>query len=112
MQKPKNREGVVYSTNSEFQFNDWFPTETEMIPFEKQKLKVSLDKSGRAGKIVTLVEGFQGPFSELEKLAKELKSLCGTGGSAKDYQILIQGDVRKKAGDFLQKKGAVVKVIL
>lgn len=111
MQKPKNREGIVYSTNSEFQFNDWLPTETEMLPWEKQKLKVLFDKSGRAGKVVTLIEGFQGPVSELEKLAKELKNHCGTGGSAKDGQILIQGDVRNKVGDFLQKKGASAKVI-
>lgn len=111
MPKPKNRDGVVYSTNSEFQFNDWFPTEAEVLSWDKQRLKVLLDKSGRGGKIVTLIEGFQGPFSELEKLARELKSYCGTGGSAKDGQILIQGDVRKKAGEFLQKKGASTKIV-
>jgi len=111
MQKPKNREGVVYSTNSEFQFNDWFPIESDLLPWEKQKLKVVLDKSGRAGKVVTLIEGFHGPAVELEKLAKELKNHCGTGGSVKDGQILIQGDVRLKSGEFLLKKGASVKVI-
>jgi translation initiation factor 1 len=111
MSKPKNREGVVFSTNPEFQFNDLFQEEEKMKPWPEQKLKVLLDKSGRAGKVVTLIEGFVGSKADLENLGKELKSYCGTGGSAKDYQVLIQGDVRKKAAEFLQKKGAVVKLI-
>lgn len=111
MSKPKNREGVVYSTNPEFEFNDFFQEEEKMKPWPEQKLKVSLDKSGRAGKVVTLIEGFVGSKSDLENLSKELKSYCGTGGSAKDYQVLIQGDVRKKATEFLQKKGAVVRLM-
>jgi len=110
MSKPKNREGMVYSTNPEFQFNDLFQEEEKMKPWAEQKIKVLLDKSGRAGKVVTLVEGFIGSKSDLENLGKELKSYCGTGGSAKDYQVLIQGDVRKKVADFLQKKGAQVKL--
>jgi translation initiation factor 1 len=61
--------------------------------------------------VVTLIEGFVGSKADLENLGKELKSYCGTGGSAKDYQVLIQGDVRKKAAEFLQKKGAVVKLV-
>jgi translation initiation factor 1 len=111
MSKPKNREGVVFSTNPEFTYNDFSQEEEAMKPWPEQKLKVMLDKSGRGGKVVTLVEGFIGTKADLENLGKELKSYCGTGGSAKDYQILIQGDVRKKVSDFLQKKGAVVKMI-
>jgi translation initiation factor 1 len=111
MSKPKNREGVVFSTNPEFQFNDFFQEEEKMKPWSEQKLKVLLDKSGRAGKVVTLIEGFVGTRADLENLGKELKNYCGTGGSAKDYQVLIQGDVRKKATEFLQKKGAVVKLV-
>jgi translation initiation factor 1 len=111
MSKPKNRNGVVYSTNPDFEYQEDKQTEMADIPFSQQKLKVSLDKSGRAGKVVTLVENFIGSFSALEKLGKELKNHCGTGGSAKDYEILIQGDQRKKVVDYLQKKGATVKLI-
>jgi translation initiation factor 1 len=111
MSKPKNRSGMVYSTNPEFQFEDVSSAENQMLPWPSQKLKVSLDKSGRAGKAVSLVEGFSGPVAELEKLAKELKNLCGTGGSAKDGQILIQGDQRTKLAAFLEKKGARVRLI-
>lgn len=111
MQKPKNREGVVYSTNPDFEYNDWFPTHVSTPPLERQKLKISLDKNGRAGKMVTLIQGFQGPESELNSLTKELKTHCGTGGSAKNGEILIQGDVRKKVGEFFQKKGVSTKII-
>lgn len=111
MKKPKNREGVVYSTNPSFEYNDWAQPEPELLPWSSQRLKVSLDKSGRGGKVVTLVDGFQGPATELERLARELKSYCGTGGSAKEGQVLIQGDVRNKVVDFLVKKGTSTKVI-
>ena len=111
MSKPKNRSGVVFSTNPDFHFDDEATTEAVLLPWPSQKLRVSLDKSGRAGKVVSLVEGFAGPASELEKLAKELKNHCGTGGSAKEGQILIQGDVRQKVTAFLEKKGARVRLI-
>jgi len=111
MSKPKNREGMVYSTNPDFQFEDNKAVEQADLPMSNQKLKVSLDKSGRAGKVVTLVENYAGTLAALEKLGKELKNHCGTGGSAKDYEILIQGDQRKKVVEYLQKKGAQVKLI-
>ena len=111
MSKPKNREGMVYSTNPDFQFDDNKPAELTDLAMSNQKLKVSLDKSGRAGKIVTLVENFIGSLAGLEKLGKDLKNHCGTGGTAKDYEILIQGDQRKKVTEYLQKKGAQVKLI-
>ena len=111
MSKPKNRNGVVFSTNPDFSFDDELKEEAELLPWTSQKLKVSLDKSGRAGKTVTLVEGFSGPGSELEKLARELKNHCGTGGSAKEGIILIQGDVRPRAAAFLEKKGCRVRLI-
>jgi|688.fasta_scaffold368998_2 translation initiation factor 1 len=111
MSKPKNRTGVVYSTNPDFEYGDQQAQEMADIPFSQQKLKVSLDRSGRAGKTVTLIENFSGSFQALEKLGKELKNHCGTGGSAKDYEILIQGDQRKKVAEYLQKKGASVKLI-
>lgn len=111
MSKPKNRAGVVFSTNPEFQFDDEQVADQKEVPLAQQKLKVSLDKSGRAGKVVTLIENFIGSLAALEKLGKELKNHCGTGGTAKDYEILIQGDQRKKVAEFLQKKGAQVKLI-
>jgi len=110
MSKPKNREGMVYSTNPDFQYNDNKPAEQADLPMSNQKLKVSLDKSGRAGKVVTLIENFIGSLAALEKRGKDLKNHCGTGGTAKDYEILIQGDQRKKVVEYLQKKGAQVKV--
>lgn len=111
MNKPKNRSGVVYSTNPDFAFSDSFQEEVPELPLNKQKLKISIDKSGRAGKFVTLVDKFVGSFQSLENLGKELKNHCGTGGSAKDGQILIQGDQRKKVADYLQKKGASVQIL-
>jgi translation initiation factor 1 len=111
MSKAKNRNGVVFSTNPEFKYEDDSPLEKILLPWTSQKMKISLDKSGRAGKLVTLVEGFSGPDAELEKLAKELKTHCGTGGSAKEGMILIQGDVRQKAAVFLEKKGVKIRLI-
>ncbi|HNP95977.1 MAG TPA: translation initiation factor, partial [Cyclobacteriaceae bacterium] len=70
-----------------------------------QQLRVSLDKSGRAGKQVTLVTGFVGTKDDLESLTKTLKSKCGAGGSAKDGEILVQGDVRDKVVAYLVKEG-------
>lgn len=102
---------MVFSTNPDFQFDDEIREEKGLLPWPSQKFKISLDKSGRAGKMVTLVEGFSGPDTELEKLAKELKTHCGTGGSAKDGLILIQGDVRQKIAVLLEKKGGRCRLI-
>jgi translation initiation factor 1 len=112
MSKPKNRSGMVFSTNPDFQFDDEIREEKALLPWSSQKFKISLDKSGRAGKMVTLVEGYSGPNAELENLAKELKTHCGTGGSAKDGQVLIQGDVRQKIAALLEKKGAKIRLIM
>ncbi len=70
-----------------------------------QLLRVRLDTRHRGGKIVTLVEGFSGPDADLEKLGKQLKNHCGVGGSAKDGQIILQGDHRAKTLQWLQKNG-------
>ena len=98
----KNSNGVVYSTNPEFVFEEEAPTETPLP--EKQNLKVLLDKKARAGKKVTLVEGFVGDNEALTELAKLLKNKCGVGGSAKDGQIIIQGDFREKILEILHKE--------
>ncbi|MBT1704961.1 translation initiation factor [Chryseosolibacter indicus] len=105
----KKREGVVYSTDSSFQFEYQSSGENMTLPPKQQKLKVSLDKSGRAGKQVTLISGFIGTTQDLEALTKMLKSKCGVGGSSKDGEILIQGDVRDKAVDILTKEGYQAK---
>lgn len=105
----KKRDGVVYSTDSSFEFDYQKAEENETLPPKQQKLKVTLDKSGRAGKQVTLVSGFIGTASDLDTLAKVLKSKCGVGGSAKDGEILIQGDVRDKVVDILTKEGYQAK---
>ena len=72
---------------------------------QKQKLRVRLDTKRRAGKAVTLIEGFAGSQKDLEELGKKLKTYCGTGGSVKDNQIIIQGDQREKVIQWLKKNG-------
>ena len=100
--------GMVYSTDP-----DNIPEEDiEEIPAlenHEQKLYVSIDKKQRGGKKVTLVEGFQGHEDDLADLGKELKKLCGTGGSVKDGDIIVQGDNRDKIVAYLQKEGYAVK---
>lgn len=101
-------DGLVYSTNSSY-YND-FPEEAnaDTLPKEKQKLRVKLDTKQRAGKVVTMIEGFMGDNSDLEALGKELKTKCGTGGSAKDGLILIQGDYKEKIITWLKGWGYVL----
>jgi translation initiation factor 1 len=97
--------GVVYSTNQDFEYSFDNEEVAETLPPEKQKLKIQLDKKARAGKQVTLITGFVGSEDDLEILAKKLKNLCGCGGSAKDGEILIQGDVREKVLNWLIAQG-------
>lgn len=94
--KKSNPGGIVYSTNPDFSFGEEPEEAAETLPPASQALKVKLDTKQRAGKTVTLVEGFIGTSEDLEKLGKELKTKCGTGGSAKDGLIIIQGDYREK----------------
>ena len=101
--KPDTR-GFVYSTDPNFKFEE-VPDSTETLAAAQQKLKVRLDTKHRAGKAVTLVEGFIGKEEDLESLGKKLKSFCGTGGSAKDGEIIIQGDQREKLMQWLIKNG-------
>lgn len=96
---------MVYSTNDDFEYNDGSGEEAETLAPSEQSLKVMLDKKARGGKKVTLVAGFVGSEEDLKVLGKELKSKCGVGGSAKDGEILIQGDHRDKVFDLLLKGG-------
>ncbi len=101
----KDRLGMVYSTNPDFNYNKGGEAEEETLPKEKQSLRVVLDKRNRGGKTVTLITGFHGTNEDLTALGKLLKVKCGVGGSAKDGEIIIQGDVRQKVADILTKEG-------
>ena len=101
----KKRLGVVYSTDPDFKYTVEEEPEEETLEPGKQKLIVGIDRRKRAGKQVTLISGFVGTTEDLESLAKMLKQKCGVGGSAKDGEILIQGDVRDKVVDLLIKGG-------
>jgi translation initiation factor 1 len=105
----KKREGVVYSTDQNFGYAYQQNEQAQTLPPHAQNLKASLDKSGRAGKQVTLVTGFIGTAADLDGLGKLLKSKCGVGGSVKDAEILIQGDVRDKVVQILIKEGYKAK---
>lgn len=101
----KERMGVMYSTNPDFQYNTENEEEEDTLPKEKQLLRISLDKRNRGGKMVTLITGFRGKADDLTALGKMLKVKCGVGGSAKDGEIIVQGDLRAKVLDILQKEG-------
>ena len=106
----KERLGVVYSTNSDFQYqNPEEAQEAQTLPPGKQRLLVGIDRRQRAGKQVTLVSGFTGNTLDLEALGKLLKQKCGVGGSVKDGLIMIQGDFREKIVTILQTAGYQAK---
>ena len=102
----KKRDGVVFSTDPNFRYDTTDEDEqVQTLPPSSQKLIVAIDRSGRAGKQVTLVKGFVGTDEDLSDLGKKLKTKCGVGGSVKDGEILIQGDFRDKITELLQKDG-------
>ena len=109
MAKPKDRINIVYSTNPNFSYQTEPDEEADTLPPAQQQLKIMLDKKARAGKQVTLISGFIGKTDDLESLGKALKNLCGSGGSAKDGEILIQGDHRDKILNHLVSKGYKAK---
>ncbi|MDD4216092.1 MAG: translation initiation factor [Bacteroidales bacterium] len=101
----KNREGVVYSTNQDFEYDTNEIEETETLSPAKQKLSVFIDRKQRKGKSVTIIAGFIGKSDDLEALSKQIKTKCGTGGSAKNGEIIIQGEMIDKIKEFLLKEG-------
>ncbi len=101
--------GIMYSTDPSFVYEDENETAQEAVPNNRQNLRVMLDKKNRGGKAVTLITGFQGTDEVLQQLGKMLKTKCGVGGSAKDDEILIQGDFRDKVVQLLEKEGFKVK---
>ncbi|MGB1384365.1 MAG: translation initiation factor [Flavobacteriales bacterium] len=105
-----DNDGMVYSTNPGFSWDeDDDPNEEGWTPEECATLYVSLDRKQRAGKPVTLVEGFDGPASELLLLGKAIKQQCGVGGSVKEGCILVQGDHRDKVVKHLESLGYATK---
>jgi translation initiation factor 1 len=98
-----DKHGFVYSTDPNFQFENEKEQSAETVPPRQQKLRIRLDTKHRGGKTVTLIEGFVGKEEDLEDLGKKLKNYCGTGGSAKDGEIVIQGDQRDKVLQWFQK---------
>ncbi|MDR0231428.1 MAG: translation initiation factor [Dysgonamonadaceae bacterium] len=103
----KDRLNVVYSTNPDFRYETTNEEEPDTLPKEKQQLRISLDKRNRGGKMVSLITGFVGKDEDLQALGKMLKVKCGVGGSAKDGEIIVQGDFRKKILELLQKEGYI-----
>ena len=99
----KNRKGVMYSTNPDFEY-EYEEDEMDTLPNNEQNLKVCIDKH-RAGKIAVIIKDFVGSADDLKSLGKMLKAKCGVGGSAKNGEIIIQGDVRDKVMDILSKEG-------
>jgi translation initiation factor 1 len=109
MAKKKERLNVVYSTNPDFQFEYDEDEQPDTLPVNQQKLYVSIDRKQRGGKEVTLIEGFIGSEDDLKDLGKMVKQKCGVGGTAKDGEILIQGNFRDKVCTLLEKEGYQVK---
>ena len=105
----KQRLGVVYSTNPDFQYQTEASAEEETLAPEKQRLIVGIDRRNRGGKQVTLVSGFVGKAEDLKELGRQLKTRLGVGGSAKDGEITIQGDFRDKVVSLLQQMGYQAK---
>jgi translation initiation factor 1 len=101
--------GVVYSTNPDYQYQYDDEPEASTLPPAKQRLRVSLDRHHRGGKTVTLITGFIGTDDDLQALGRQLKAKCGVGGSAKDGEIIIQGDQLTKVRTALTDAGYQVK---
>lgn len=105
MPSKKNITGIVYSTDPDFKVDTGEEQQLQTLPATKQNLKIKADSRQRAGKTVTLVQGFEGKTEDVEVLAKKLKTFCGTGGAVKDNEIIIQGDNRDKILSWLLKEG-------
>ncbi len=101
----KERLGMVYSTNPDYEYTTSAEAEAETLPPAQQPLRVWIDRRHRGGKTATIVKGFVGGQDELSELGRMLKSRCGVGGSAKDGEIIIQGDHRDRVVELLTKAG-------
>ncbi len=109
MKKKQRYDGIVYSTDEAFAFDETDTEESATLPNHRQDLRFMLDKKMRGGKQVTLVTGFVGSAADLEALGKQLKQKCGVGGGVKDGEIIIQGDFRQRVMQLLVAEGYRVK---
>ncbi len=108
--KGKNKRiGVVYSTNDNYDYQKESDWEEETLPIEEQELTVHIEKKGRGGKTVVIIKGFIGSQEDLNELGKIIKKKVGVGGSAKEGEIVIQGDCRPKVLEILAKEGYSTK---
>ena len=101
--KEGDQYGFVFSTDPNFKFKEEENEATQTLPAAQQKLKIKFEIKHRGGKAVTLLQGFAGTETDLEKLGKSLKNYCGTGGAVKDGEVMIQGDQRDKVLQWLVK---------
>lgn len=101
----KDRLGVVFSTNPDFDYQDDAQEVDVTLPPAQQKLRVRIEKNGRGGKTATLISGFVGAEDDLKDLARMLKTSCGVGGSCKQGEIIIQGDFKSRVIEILKQKG-------
>lgn len=111
MKKKQRYNGIVYSTDEHFAYQEREAYDMDTLPNRQQDLRVMLDRKMRGGKTVTLVKGFVGSAADLEALGKRLKQKCGVGGSAKDGEIIVQGDFKQRILQILLDEGYRAKPI-
>lgn len=111
MKRKQQYSGIVYSTDEHFAYQEPETSEVDTLPNRQQDLRVMLDRKMRGGKTVTLVKGFIGSAVDLEALGKRLKQKCGVGGSAKDGEIIVQGDFKQRIVQLLLDEGYRVKPV-
>ena len=101
----KKRLGVVFSTATDYDYQTDAEEEVKTLEAKEQKLRLRIEKNGRGGKTVTIISGFIGSETDLKELGKALKSKCGVGGSAKDGEVLVQGDFKQRVIEILRAMG-------